>query len=125
MIITDADILSTFAKMGELDLLIQLFSPRKVMITPMIQNELSVPMDYGYSFPKTIFEKIETIFPGPEDYAGFDQFQLRQKLGSGEIEAIMICKAKRLSFCTNDTQAQKIAREIGFERRKNGIKLNY
>lgn len=115
MIIIDADILSTFAKMGELDLLIQLFSPLKMKITPMIQNELSVPMDYGYSFPKTIFDKIETIFASPEDCTGFDQFQLRHKLGSGEVEAIMICKTKRLSFCTNDTQAQKIAREFGIE----------
>jgi len=115
MIIIDADILSTFAKMGELKLLIQLFSPRKIVITPMIRNELSVPMDYGYSFPKTIFEKIETIFPGSEECAGFDQFQLRQKLGSGETEAIMICKGKRLSFCTNDTQAQRAAREFGIE----------
>ena len=55
-------------------------------------------------------------FPLPPELLGLD---------TGEIEAIMICKAKGLSFCTNDTQAQKIAREIGFERRKNGIKLNY
>jgi len=115
MIIIDVYILSTFAKMGELDLLIQLFSPRKMKITSKIQNELSVPMDYGYSFPKTIFGKIETLFPGPEDCAGFDQFQLRQKLGSGEMEAIMICKTKQLPFCTNDTQAQNIAREFGIE----------
>lgn len=115
MIIIDADILSTFAKMGELDLLIQLFSPRKIKITPMIQNELSAPMDYGYSFPETIFDKIETIYPGPEDCAGFDQLKLRQKLGSGEMEAIIICKAKQLPFCTNDAQAQKLAREFGIE----------
>ncbi len=48
MIVFDTDVLSMFAKIDAIDLLKQLFGKRGV-ITPKIRDEISVPMEYGYS----------------------------------------------------------------------------
>jgi len=50
MIIFDTDILSMFAKVDEIGTLSHLFD-EKIAVTPKIRDEISAPLDYGYSFP--------------------------------------------------------------------------
>lgn len=50
MIVFDTDILSMFAKIDAVNLLLNLFGD-KAVITPKIMDEISVPLEYGYSFP--------------------------------------------------------------------------
>ena len=54
MIVFDTDILSMFAKIDAVDVLKCLFD-EKVVMTPKIRDEISVPMEYGYTFP--LFER--------------------------------------------------------------------
>ncbi|MEA1994526.1 MAG: hypothetical protein U9N35_09090 [Euryarchaeota archaeon] len=50
MLVVDTGILSMFAKIDEVVLLTDLFND-KVVITPKIRDEISAPLEYGYTFP--------------------------------------------------------------------------
>jgi len=60
MIVFDTDILSMFAKIDAVDLLKRLFGERAV-ITPKIRDEISAPMEYGYTFPLKAILTIKTV----------------------------------------------------------------
>jgi hypothetical protein len=62
-VILDADIVSAFAKIECLELLLDLLSKHPVFITPRIFEELSVPLDYGYTFPLKIFSLLGCSLP--------------------------------------------------------------
>ncbi len=66
-VIFDTDILSAFAKIDALPLLKKLFAKHEIYITPEIYEELSIPVDYGYTFPLKIFEEIEITIPDREE----------------------------------------------------------
>jgi len=107
MIIFDTDILSIFAKVNRLDLLKNLFSV--IYITPMIREELFIPLEYGYRFPLKILSDSVVIIPNEQELDIYTK--LRLKLGKGEAEAISIAKSRKLLFATNDKVAQKVAKE--------------
>jgi hypothetical protein len=46
-----------------LELLLDLLSKHPVFITPRIFEELSVPLDYGYTFPLKIFSLLGCSLP--------------------------------------------------------------
>jgi len=109
MIIFDTDILSIFAKISRLELIKKLFGT--VHITPMIREELTIPLEYGYDFPKDILDNSSVIIPTVEELGPYNEFKVR--LGKGEAEAISIAKNRKLLFATNDKVAQKVAKENG------------
>lgn len=109
MIIFDTDILSIFAKISRLELIKKLFGT--IYITPMIREELTVSLEYGYNFPKDILDNSSVIIPTVEEIGLYNEFKVR--LGKGEAEAISIAKNRKLSFATNDKVAQKAAKENG------------
>ena len=109
MIIFDTDILSIFAKISRLELIKKLFGT--VHITPMIREELNIPLEYGYDFPKDILDNSSVIIPTVEELGPYNEFKVR--LGKGEAEAISIAKNRKLLFATNDKVAQKVAKENG------------
>jgi len=114
MIIFDTDILSMFAKAKVLDVLFSLLSGRKLCITPKIKEELSIPLQYGYSFPADIFNKFELVVPTEEEFLELDHFQYAyQFLGKGEIEAIAIAKLRKCIFATNDLRSFNVAIKEG------------
>ena len=75
MIIFDTDILSVFAKIKRLELIKRLFG--MIYITPMIREELTVPLEYGYDFPKEILEKSTVIIPTLEELGQYNEFKRR------------------------------------------------
>ncbi len=103
MIIFDTDILSVFAKIKKLELIKRLFGV--IYITPMIREELTVPLEYGYDFPKEILDKSRVIIPTLEELGQYNEFKVR--LGKGEAEAISIAKSRKMLLATNDKVAQK------------------
>lgn len=109
MIIFDTDILSIFAKISRLELIKKLFGA--IHITPMIREELTAPLEYGYEFPKDVLDNSSVIVPTVEELGSYNEFKVR--LGKGEAEAISIAKSRKLLFATNDKVAQKVAKENG------------
>ena len=113
-VIVDTDIASAFAKINKLDLLIQLFQGREVVITTEIYQELLVPLDYGFTFPLKIFSKFRTIRLEGEEVAAFEQALLESpNLGKGELEAITICQKRGYAFSAIDYQAIRFAESKG------------
>ncbi len=109
-VIFDTDILSAFAKINALDLLKKLFSKHDVFITPEIYEELSVPVDYGYSFPLKIFEEFMIMTPNEKEEAMYREFlRTNRHIGKGELEAISICINRKYYFASMDEAAISFA----------------
>lgn len=113
-IIFDTDIASMFAKAKSLNILFDLLSESKLSITPKIKDELSIPLDYGYSFPEEIFQKFGLIVPDEDDYTEYERLKaLHPYLGKGELEAIAIAKKKGFILAVNDQKAFEVALKEG------------
>jgi len=112
MIIFDADILSMFAKVQEIDLLKRLLGDKLVM-TPKIRDEISVPLEYGYTFPLQVISKVKTIPLDREALEEYEKLQQNFSLGKRELEAIAYCKTKGCAFATNDIKAREFAKGEG------------
>ncbi len=49
-----------FAKVDEIGTLSHLFD-EKIAVTPKIRDEISAPLDYGYSFPLKVLSRVKTV----------------------------------------------------------------
>jgi len=106
----DTDIASAFAKIKRLDLLLRLFSNHSIFITPRIFEELSVSLDYGYTFPLDVFESFDILYPSEEESKSYKEMLIGNKsLGKGELEAITICKSRGYVFSSMDFAALQFA----------------
>ena len=112
MIVFDTDILSMFAKIDAIDLLKQLFG-KTAVITPKIRDEISVPLEYGYSFPLKVISAIKTVPLSNLSLEEYIRLQGNLSLGKGELEAIAYCKTEKCAFATNDIKAREIAKKEG------------
>jgi len=109
-IIVDTDIASAFAKIERLDLLLCLFSNYLIYITPRIFEELSVSLDYGYTFPLDVFESFDIVYPSEGENKLYKEMLVGNKsLGKGELEAISICKNRGYMFSSMDFAALQFA----------------
>ena len=112
MIVFDTDILSMFAKIDAVDLLKRLFGEKAVM-TPKIRDEISVPLEYGYTFPLKVISTIKTVPLSNVALEEYGRFRENLSLGKGELEAIAYCKIERCTFATNDIKAREFAKREG------------
>ena len=112
MIVFDTDVLSMFAKIDAVDLLKQLFGKRGV-ITPKIRDEISVPLEYGYSFPLKVMSTLKTVPLNDQALEEYIRLQGNSSLGKGELEAIAYCKTEKCAFATNDIKAREFAKNEG------------
>jgi len=109
-IIVDTDIASAFAKIERLNLLLCLFSNHSIYITPRIFEELSVSLDYGYTFPLDVFESFDIVYPSEGENKFYKEMLVGNKsLGKGELEAISICKNRGYMFSSMDFAALQFA----------------
>lgn len=112
IVILDTDILSMFAKVDAIKLLKDLFGKEKLAITPGIEEEISVPLEYGYKYPSRVLSGIRTIPLTEKALLKLKQLHKeRTNLGKGETEAIAMCKAEGYIFATNDLVARKFAKK--------------
>lgn len=109
-VIFDTDILSAFAKSDALQLLKKLFSKQDVYITPEIYEELSIPIDYGHSFPLKIYKEFKIINPDETEQEMYREFlRGNRRIGKGELEAISICINRKYYFSSMDEAAISFA----------------
>jgi len=112
MMVFDTDILSMFAKADAIDLLKLLFGEKAVM-TPKIRDEISVPLEYGYTFPIKVISTIKTVPLTKQSLKEYERFRENLSLGKGELEAIAYCKSEKCLFATNDIKAREFAKSEG------------
>lgn len=113
MVVVDTDILSMFAKADAIKVLQELLGKDQIGITPAIADELSIPLQYGYTFPIQIFSQIPVVSMNTLVTEELARLRLNTTLGRGEKEAIAFCKMETAKFATNDRLAQQFAQNYG------------
>lgn len=114
-VIVDTDVLSIFAKVDALDVLDSYFGEGRYVITPGIQAELAVPLQYGYGFPQAILERVETTGLSDREWKTHISTVTDKRIGRGESEAIAVCVVRKWIFVTNDSQAARVAQSTGVQ----------
>lgn len=113
-IILDTDVLSIFAKIDAISTLKKLLGKTNLAITPGIEKEISIPLDYGYRFPFTALSEVKTISLSKKALKEHNRLLKGERsLGKGELEAIALCKIEGYIFATNDIVARKFAEKEG------------
>ena len=52
--VIDTDILSMFAKAGAMEVLGAFLGRGRLVMTPAIHDEITAPLQYGYTYPTTV-----------------------------------------------------------------------
>lgn len=107
--IADTDILSTFGKVGRIDLLLDLFQP--LYVAPAVSQELLRAERMGFAWVARIRQAVEELPLTDSEREDTERlFDLYPQLGSGEIESFVLAQTHRLLCLTNDRQAKTVAR---------------
>jgi len=120
MIILDTDIASAFAKAGHFEEIIKLFG--SVGITPSVYEELLIPLEYGYKYPREVFEKAKLVTILEEEQKGYLKLKEEHaKIGKGEIESIVVCLKRGYLFSSFDKRAILVAKDLGVDVVTTGV----
>jgi predicted nucleic acid-binding protein len=113
-VVIDTDILSMFGKAGGMGMLMDLLGSGRAVMTPSIRDEISVPLEYGYTFPNAVLSEIPVIPLSGQAWEEHERLRaIGASLGKGELEAVAICRAEGMLFATNDTIAREFAQNQG------------
>jgi uncharacterized protein (DUF433 family) len=86
-VLLDTDLARAVAKVGRMELLVQLFAGIDLGIAFAVYKEVLVPLGHGYHFSEVVFTTCETIYPTPEEMAIIQQRLVDVKtLGRDEEE---------------------------------------
>jgi predicted nucleic acid-binding protein len=118
VILVDTNILSTFARVGELELLFELFKRSKLALTPTVREELNVAVVHGCAWLEQVTRlldqgRLEMVVAAPDEIQA--RMALPTSLGAGEAQSIAICQARDWPFLTNDKRARNYCIEAGLE----------
>jgi predicted nucleic acid-binding protein len=108
IVVSDTNILSSFAATNALFLLSQAFPNDTIHIPPAVEQELQVALAFGKQHIERIFTAIENgAFHRIEltDAERLRMATLPSRLNAGEREGIVLCQARKLLFLSNDRRA--------------------
>jgi predicted nucleic acid-binding protein len=98
--IADTDILSTFGKLGRVDLLRELFP--KIYVPPAVYRELGTAERLGFPWAGTVREAVELLFLIKDDVEEVEHLAVSYpQLGSGEIETLVLANTHHLLCLTS------------------------
>ena len=107
--IADTDILSTFGKLGRIDLLHKLFST--IQVAPAVYRELGTAERLGFPWIGIVRQAVELLPLTKNDIEEVEHLAgSYPQLGSGEIETLVLANAHHLLCLTNDRQAKAACR---------------
>jgi predicted nucleic acid-binding protein len=118
MILLDTSVLSTLARVNELDLVWELFPKNSIAVAPAVFREVMQAVAQGRSWLEQIPKLVESgrlqlAMPTAAEVLAAEAFP--DSLGLGEREAIALCKAHDWVFLTNDRRARNFCAEIRVE----------
>lgn len=109
--IADTDILSTFGKLGGIDLLQKLFP--KIYVAPAVHRELGTAERLGFPWARTVREAVELLSLTKDEIEEVERLAVSYpQLGSGEIETLVLANTHHLLCLTNDRQAKAACRAL-------------
>ncbi len=107
--IADTDILSTFGKLGRVDLLRKLFP--KIYVPPAVYRELGTAERLGFPWAGTVRGAVELLPLIKDEVEEVEHIAVSYpQLGSGEIETLVLASTHHLLCLTNDRQAKAVCR---------------
>jgi len=109
----DTDILSIFAKVNALALLRELLGCDRLPITTGVFNEIVVPLEYGYDFPRRILAAVDTVLMSADEAASFEALRLEGKVSAADAEIVAICQHRGWFYITMDRVAARYAEKQG------------
>ena len=118
MVLADTNILSTFAKIGALPLLMQLFAEEGIGVVPAVYEELHRGVSKGYVALQAAMELIQDrhialVVPNAEETLG--QSALPSSFDAGERETIAVAKARGLKVLTNERLVKNCCQQAGIQ----------
>lgn len=110
MVLADTNILSTFAKIDQLNLLIRLFAPERVGLVPAVYTEFQNGVDAGYTILQTVIELVqqgqfELTVPASSEI--FQKDNLPRSFDAGERETLCVAQSRSYPILTNETQVKR------------------
>ena len=105
--VLDTNVLSLLAKIGRLDLLVQLATV-PLYVTPAIQTELEIGFENGVSYLADALQLVATGALPCRTLTPVERLLLRAlptKLAAGEAEAIALCRHNQLTLISHDRKA--------------------
>jgi len=118
MIVCDTNILSTFARVGILDLLFQLFPRHDFVIPPAVYTEINAAIQRGLLFLEMVLTQVDigkirlsTLTPEEE----FERRELPASFGLGEAACVAICIRQSAIFLSNDKRVRNYCQGRGIE----------
>jgi predicted nucleic acid-binding protein len=109
MILCDTNILSTFAKIDQLRLLLQLFVDDDLALVPAVYEELQEGIRRGYVSLQSASAHIRrgsmtVLTPNAQEV--FDKDALPRSFDAGERETIAVAKSRGYAILTNETHVK-------------------
>ncbi len=114
IVISDTNILSSFAAAEELDLIMQLFAHAQIIIPPSVVTELQAGFARGHTQLRVVLQALEhgrirVLALTPDEIQL--QAQLPLRLNQGEREAIALAQTRRAMLLCNDRRAITYCRQ--------------
>lgn len=109
MIIADTNILSTFARIGQLDLLFAVAETEVLYLPPAVVKEIEIGLRRGRDFLQPIVDGLTGGGFQPLDLTAEEinlANTLPSSLNSGERECIALCAKRSGKLLTNDKRAR-------------------
>ena len=116
MILLDNNILSTFARVHELDLLFRLFPKDKLGVSPTVHDEMMHAIRLGCSF---LEPAAQVIRGGRLDIVPLTPAEISAKqglpssFGAADAECTIVCRERGDTLLTNDRRVRNFCRTAG------------
>lgn len=116
MLLCDTNILSTFAKINQMGLLLQLFARDEIAVVPAVYEELQEGIRRGYASLQAANVCIQqgtiTIL-APNAQEIFDKDALPRSFDAGERETIAVAKSRAYAILTNEAHVKNWCERSG------------
>ncbi|MGA2789813.1 MAG: PIN domain-containing protein [Candidatus Bathyarchaeia archaeon] len=107
-VVVDTDILSTFAKVNKLKLLVRLFPKSRILVCPSVNLEIKKGAELGllrYSHPPDFI----SVKLGMREKAAAGEVREALNLGLGDAECLAVARNRNCLLLTNDRKAERAA----------------
>jgi predicted nucleic acid-binding protein len=118
VVLADTNILSTFAKIGSLPLLMRLFAEEGIGVVPAVYEELHHGVNKGYVALQAAIELIQRrqialVVPNAEETLG--KSALPPNFDAGERETIAVARARGVKVLTNERLVKNWCQQAGIQ----------
>lgn len=116
MILSDTNILSTFAKINRLSLLAQLFERAQIGVVPAVYTELQTGVSSGYVALQAaiaLIQQGQIALLTPTAQEIFEKDSLPDSFDAGERETLAVAKSRGCQVLTNETRVKNWCNRAG------------